>query len=194
MTTTTFKQRALFLLFWVLASTAGLVVGLVGGSIVGMPASLLLDMLGLSILGMAVIGAVYGAATGLAQWLTLRYFVSWAGRWALYSAAGGSVGFLVGYVAGLAVEERMGDSIHGLVLGASLGAAQWFILRHAVPWAWLWIAVSTVGMGIVWSFPIAIMAEGGILRLAVQTTVYGVITGGCLLWLMRQGEPDTPGG
>jgi hypothetical protein len=193
MTTTTFKERAVFLLFWVLASTAGLVLGLVGGTIVGMPASLLLDMLGLGILGMAVIGAVYGAAIGLAQWLTLRYFVSWASRWVLYSAAGGSVGFLVGYVAGLAVEERMGNSIHGLVLGASLGVAQWFILRRAVPWAWLWIAVSTVGMGIVWSFPIAIMAEGGILRLAVQTIAYGVMTGGCLLWLMRRGEPDTPG-
>jgi hypothetical protein len=47
-------------------------------------------------------------------------------------------------------------------------------------------------MGIVWSFPIAIMAEGGILRLAVLAIAYGVITGGCLLWLTRQGEPDTP--
>jgi hypothetical protein len=157
-----------------------------------MPVSLLLDMLAMGILGMAVTGAVYGALLGLGQWLVLRSFVAWAGRWTLASAAGGSAGFLVGYALSLAVGGRIGNSIHGLLLGLGLGVAQWYILRRAVPWAAVWIAASTLGMGIVWSFPIAIFAEGGMLRLAVQAIAYGVITGGCLLWLTRRDEADTP--
>jgi hypothetical protein len=187
-----FIRAPVFLLLWVLASAAGLVFGLFGGTIIGMPFSLLFDALGLGILSMVVLGAVYGAVIGLAQWLVLRHFVNWAGRWTLYSSLGGLIGFPLGFELSTAFALGFGRILHGLAMGAVIGLAQWLVLRRAGPWATVWIAASTAGMGLVWSFPIAIMAQGGMLRLAVQSLLYGGITGGCMLWLMRRVEADTP--
>jgi hypothetical protein len=83
----------------------------------------------------------------------------------------------------------LGNIMHGLILGGGLGLAQWSILRRVVRHAAWWIVVSSVSWGIVWSFGIGILAGGGMLRLALQSLVYGLSTALLLIWYLHT-QPD----
>ena len=54
-----------------------------------------------------------------------------------------------GYIADLVVDgvDSVGAAfVGGLIVGAIIGAAEWFALRHRI--SWLWILATTVGMGV----------------------------------------------
>jgi len=172
---------------WVLASTMVLVVGLPVGFVVAAVVG--------GAMGSAVGGAVLGASVGIAQWLILRREVSRAGWWVLASTV--TVGFAVG-AAGAVLDEGVGSALGGVVLGASVGIAQWLILRREVSRAGWWVLASTVGFVVAaaLSLPALKKMGGGLLGgafeivdfvgLVLSLALYGAITGGVLVWLLRQ--------
>jgi len=80
----------------------------------------------------------------------------WA--WPLAALLGFPIG---GYVANLTVGavDSVGAAIAGgLIAGAVVGAAQWVALRQVVPW--LWIAATSLGMGVGLAIGAAIVGYG----------------------------------
>ena len=106
----------------------------------------------------ALLGAMLGSCTGLAQWLVLRRRLDRVGTW-LPATFGALVlfwtlhnsGLLPFWVSpwGLVVQ----GFVHGAIVGAMLGVAQWLVLRSRVERAGRWMLISTVS----WSVAGAIM-------------------------------------
>jgi hypothetical protein len=109
----------------------------------------------------------------------------WA--WPLAALLGFPIG---GYVANVIVGavDSAGSAIAGgLIAGAVVGAAQWLALRQFVPW--LWIAATSLGMGVGLAVGAAVV-DYGLDRgeLMVMGAVTGVVVGGLqALVLARQG-------
>ncbi len=176
-----------FWLWWVLASTVGWVLG----GEVGV----------LSVWIVGLVGIVVGL--GIAQWLVLRQHLSRAGWWVLAS----TVGWVVGLVVGGSVNLVVGGAVNlfvvvGLVgIGFGIGIAQWLVLRPHLSRAGWWVLASTVGLAVGGAVGVAVggavgIAVGGSISLAsilslvvgfpVSGAVYGAITGGAMVWLLRQ--------
>ncbi len=182
-----------FWLWWVLASTVGLAVGkfvplwviFVGHGALAYALGGRASALGeaVAVYGLlALIGAFGGASVGIAQWLVLRRQVARAGWWVLASIVGFAVGSVVRplimpdlsraeptFVVGIA-QVALG----GVRDGASMGIAQWLVLRRRVARGGWWVLASTVGLA------------GGVLFSVAAGVIYAPITGGVLVWLLRQ--------
>src|SRR5215211_7721037 len=94
----------------------------------------------------------------------------WA--WALAALLGFPIG---GYVANLTVGavDSLGAALAGgLIAGALVGAAQWLALRQLVPW--IWIAATSVGMGVGLTIGAALV-DYGVSR--ADLMLMGAITG-----------------
>ena len=189
-----------FGLRWVLASTVGLAVGgAVGFAVVdAVP-----EAVGFTV-SVAVSWAVAGASMGTAQWLVLRRHIPGAGWWVLAS----TVGLAVGFAVALAVSEAVGLTVgltggshfssepvalvlFGAVAGASMGTAQWLVLRRQVSQTGWWVLASIVGVAL--SVAVFFTVTAGVEEAAgvagggaLSGAVYGAITGGVLVWLLRQ--------
>jgi len=174
-----------FWLQWVLASTVGMFVGYPVGAIT------LGNVLG-DWLGTLFFGTGLGIGVGVLQWLVLRRRVSGAGWWVLASAAGGygivqaaphmfspslSFGALLSYTPVVALG------------GAVTGTLQWLVLRGQVSRAGWWVLASTVGWGLGMTAAIAYSWPGP-MWLIVTGAVLGAVTGGALVWLLRQPVPE----
>ena len=105
-----------FWLQWILATTLG---WLLGGAIFPIE-----------------IGA--GAAIGFLQWLVLRPFFYQTWWWIAYSA----VGWILGW--GVLLILPSSTVFSGVILGLSMGIAQWIPLRKWVPQAFWWPLVSAL--------------------------------------------------
>jgi hypothetical protein len=111
-----------------------------------------------------------------------------------------TVGGAVGGVAALVVEDAMIFAMLFAVSGASVGIAQWLVLRRQVAQAGLWVLASTVGGAV--GGAVALVVSGqiqtmktlgdiyiiptGCGAMALALAGYGVITGGVLVYLLRQ--------
>jgi hypothetical protein len=100
--------------------------------------------------------------------------VTW--RWPAANLIGFPVG---GYIADLAVNgvDSVGAALLvGVIVGAVVGAAQWFVLRQHV--SWLWVPATTVGMAVGLVAGAAVV-DYGITRgdLAVMGAVTGLAVG-----------------
>ncbi len=187
-----------FWLWWMLASIVGLAVGVAVADAVS-------GTVGFAV-SFAVSGDVAGASIGTAQSLVLRRQVSQTGWWVLASSVGLAVGFAVA-LAVLAAVGLAGGShfsggagalvLFGAVAGASVGIAQWLVLRRHIPGAGWWVLASIVGTGagvavistVIGGGEDAVgFAAGG----AVGGALYGAITGGVLVWLLRQPVTEEP--
>jgi len=109
----------------------------------------------------------------------------WA--WPLAALMGFPIG---GYAANLAVGEvdSVGAAIAGgLIAGAVVGSAQWLALRRFVPW--LWIAATSLGMGVGLAVGAALVDYGTDRReLMLMGAVTGLVVGVLqALVLARQG-------
>jgi hypothetical protein len=168
-------------------------VGLAGSFIVGFAVGVVVDYAEGSVMGIILGGAVFGASLGTVQWLVLRRQVSRSGWWVLASTVGGAVGGAMALV----VDEAQIFAIVLAMFGASVGIAQWLVLRRQVARAGWWVLASIVVGGAVggavdlvlggtrgWDLFVVIMLlpVGGVVALAG----YGAITGGVLVWLLRQ--------
>ncbi len=188
-----------FWLQWVVASTVGLYVGWV-------LAFVLLAFNGI-VLGLEYCDACDGLAWGIGlgigigvlQWLVLRRRVSGAGWWVLASAAGGygiwQLGF-TGYSDSLEMSYVSLLGWTGVVAlsGAVTGTLQWLILRGQVSRAGWWVLASTVGWGlsvtVARAFPWGVGDSDAVGALVVTAAVLGAVTGGALVWLLRQPVPE----
>ncbi|GAG16038.1 unnamed protein product, partial [marine sediment metagenome] len=137
-------------------------------------------------------GIGLGICIGVLQWLLLRGYVSRAGWWVLTSAAGGYGIALTGFE----VINSLGAllSLIGVVAlgGAVTGILQWLVLRGQVSRAGWWVLASTVGWGLSMAVMGAFTVVGAdpALGLPVGGAVQGAVTGGALVWLLRQPVPE----
>ena len=171
-------------LFWVMANLAGWAV--LGWVTAGFTTGGWAETLSLSPLVLFLSWVV----PGVLQWLVLRRKVSRAGWWVLATTVGYFVGWngaivlvgVVGWLGSNYVSGIVGETVGWILLwgsyGAIIGVPQWLVLRRQVARAGWWVLVSTVA----WvGGSLAI----GIASWALFGTVYGVITGIALAWLLR---------
>jgi formate/nitrite transporter FocA (FNT family) len=111
-------------------------------------------------------GALIGGWFGFLQWLVLRKYMSQAGKWVAASSIGLAIGTPLGWLAyGLLFISPIVNRpegvyfsfwyqyiTFGVLLGLSIGVAQWFVLKQQVPAAKLWIValpiLFTIGMAV----------------------------------------------
>jgi hypothetical protein len=147
-------------------------------------------------------GAVEGALLGTAQALVLRRVLPalHVGAWITATAGAAALAWSIGLVPGL-LGERLAAlptglvvavaACGGLVLLATIGTAQWLLLRRLVPRAWRWIPATAAawlaGLGVFFAVapplwqpgqPVAVIAvigaAGGLAMAATVAAVTGI--------------------
>ncbi|MDZ8106791.1 MAG: protein kinase [Nostoc sp. DedQUE12a] len=169
---------------WVLVNTVGGVVGFGVGGLVG-------DAVwrANAVAGFVLLGILWGGLLGVMQWLMLRGLVFC--KWWVLATVVGITGFVLGYDA---VGRPVGYAVVGAVAGTLLGMIQWLVLRRSLSRTAWWVLANTVGVTI--AMILAVPLHQGLgypslnsleffLLLAVYFAVFGAITGGALVWLMR---------
>jgi hypothetical protein len=180
-----------FWLQYTLASTLGMFVGFFLGFLL---MAIIPDILG-KWLAFSVFGIVLGVAVGILQWIVLRRRVSGAGWWVFASAVGGLGIFQAGVFFGFSTSYASFGALFGWIGivalgGVVTGALQWLVLRGQVSRAGWWVLASTVGwvlsvMG-VRALPWGTDDSDALWGMVVTGLVLGVVTGGVLVWLLRQ--------
>jgi hypothetical protein len=193
-----------FWLWWVLVSTVGMTMGLFVGFLAGgITQIILFSELGVvgEVLNFTLIGAIFGAILGTNQRYVLRRSAPQFGGWVLASTVGWAMGVAVGAALALVVDEAQIFAMVFAMGGASVGIAQWLVLRRQVARAGWWVFANTVmGGALGWAVDlvkvkflepaIGLEVIGLVFLLpvfgVVALVVYGAITGGVLFWLLRQ--------
>jgi hypothetical protein len=187
-----------FWLQWALASAVGMFVGFSLGFLV---TDSIPDVLG-RWFGFSVFGIVLGVAVGILQWFILRRYLSVAGWWVLASAVGGLGIFQAGLIFGFSTFFGPYESLVaflGWIGIASLGwlvtgTLQWLVLRGKVSRAGWWVLASTVGWAlsatVTRTIPWGVEPKDALWALVVAGVVWGMVTGGALVWLLRQPVPE----
>jgi len=172
---------------WILASTVGLLVGVAMGLFLAEVLTIPLDWKTERVVGHLIVVGMIGAISGLTQLFVLEEHIPRAGWWILATAA---AWILVWGLIPVEIDVRY-------IFGVLTGILQWLILRRHVPRASLWVLASAVG----WALG-HISVEGALegikedataisLLLAQVSLVSSVITGGTLVWLLRQSAPES---
>jgi hypothetical protein len=181
-------------LVWVLMTTMGYVLGwFIGFFLAQVPEEFIGSSALEDILAYFIAGAVLGFGVGLMQWLLLRGYVSRAGWWVLASTVGWGLSMMAVVEA---FDVGLGFPVSGAMLGAVTGGAlggavtgilQWLVLRGQVSRAGWWVLASTVG----WGLSMAVVEAFDVgLGLPVGGVVLGAVTGGAIVWLLRQPVPE----
>lgn len=193
---------------WAVASSIGLTIGLAVYLPLAVGLGDELEVVTRTLVS-AVAGAVLGGSLGVAQWLLLRRRASDQGRWVLASVVGGTVGGTGALVAADILSALVDTDfitnlvVGGTFLGASLGIAQWLLLRRLFIQAGWWVVGSALGL----SLGLGLGRVGGaalhdaflgamsetlarvlatVIFGSLTVVAYGVITGGVLVWLHRR--------
>jgi hypothetical protein len=183
---------------WLVASAAGLAIGLPAGLVLGAPLEVVVGMMLVTPVMLGLVGAILGAS----QWVVLRRRVDRAWPWIASTAAGLGLGMTVGVV----LVENVGRMITGapvrlattgftglaasvLVLGVlggvAAGSAQWWVIRKHSQRGARWIVTNALALPGAWLavLVIASIAFGGIRNvggliafLAVSGVVFGGLT------------------
>jgi hypothetical protein len=141
---------------WIMATTLGWISG------------------GLFLSGIPLIAS--GVAAGILQWLVLQGRLVRPWRWVLASAAG----WIAGYLLTLFFLPAELDFLSGIILGLSVGLAQWPLLRAELHWSGWWVVFSVVG----WTTGLNLLP--GFLLTGISA---GVFTGLALEILLRTPKP-----
>src|SRR5260370_9913530 len=117
------------------------------------------------VVGAPVVLSIVGLGRGTAQWPIIRRRVAWWGWWIVVSALGMGVGLTVGVI----LVEQVGRAVIGgqvnfrmlgvaaraasfgtigMVGGASLGLAQWLVLRRHAASCKSWISVNALSLAV----------------------------------------------
>jgi len=169
-----------FGLAWVSATTVGWVVGFA-----------VCEFVKNFSLPSATEGVVLGTSIGITQWLALKGRINRAGWWILASFIGFGVGKFVGDAIAQEVSGALGSGLSGATIGASLGLAQWLVLRRQVAQAGWWVLVSVLGWAVGWSIisfvdEVANTPTGTAYLIgAAGAAVAGVITAVLLMRILR---------
>jgi hypothetical protein len=177
---------------WVLATTVGWLVGFAICEAVVKPFVY-------SLTHFQSDGAVIGISIGIGQSLVLKSRINRTRWWILASIIGFGIGKDVGDMVAQAVPGAIGSALEGLAIGASLGLAQWLVLRRHVPEARWWILASAIAWAVGWAIiaSVDIEATDGSIGLAyvigaIGAAVAGLITAAALVWLLRRSPTGRP--
>jgi hypothetical protein len=202
-----------FGLRWVLLTAAGWVIGLplgfvfvaVAGWIIGVHEGSDSIILKLGLDNAAAFIFIV-AVVSLMQWLALRRIVRRAGFWVLSSIIGftisSSIHGVVCYVWGYPdnLDHFLGTVVWAMafVVGGTLaGVLQQRILRRQVCHSAWWVPASAVGWGLsviglgIPSFFLPYGRPFIVLPLVLAPVLLGIVTGGALIWLLRQPMQQT---
>jgi hypothetical protein len=136
-------------------------------------------------------GLVIGAGIGIAQGLVLRKQLAPMGWWVLVSVLGFGLGKFLGEALAQGMPAVVGSGLTGAVIGASVGVAQWLVLRGKVTGAAWWLAANVAGWAIGWSLISLVEDAEGVSTIAVYlvggvgAAAAGLITGIALVGLSR---------
>jgi hypothetical protein len=139
-----------------------------------------------------VVGALQGAALGVAQWLVLRRYVKHVGWWIGATALGAIAAWLIGLqVSVILILIFFNGSMFiktsaalltavfllGAWVGTVLGVAQWLVLRTHVRNGALWIVVNALawGIGLLVALMGATLVKPG--GFTLDTALVGIATG-----------------
>jgi hypothetical protein len=185
-----------FWLKWVAASTIAAIAGGMAGLSIswGLGEALFPRN---EVLGLATVGALFGlflaGALGVGQWVVLQAYLPDLRRWMPYSAAAATISWglvfplLIGTYEGNDEMWSLVSVILATVMGASLGIAQWLVLRDRVPGAGAWIPISTVGLGVALIAGLFLGGEGReLLSLGAIGSLGGALTGAGMVALLRR--------
>jgi hypothetical protein len=183
---------------WIISFPLGFILVAVAGWIIGVTEGSILLKLGLD---NAAVFICIATVVGLMQWLALRRIVRRAGFWVPASIIGftissiihGVVCYVYGYPDDLGFPlGAVGWAAASVVGGALAGLLQQRILRHQVCHSAWWVpasaagwGLSVIGLGISSFFP----PNGRpfiVLPLVLASVLLGIVTGGVLIWLLRQ--------
>jgi len=144
---------------WVALTVLGLVAGLALALPLGVPIFAILG----AMVGTPVVLSIVGFSLGTAQWPIIRRHVASSGWWIVASA----LGMAVGLTAGVTLVEQVGRAVMGgqvnfrmlgvaaraasfgtigMMAGASLGLAQWLVLRRHAATCKSWISVNALSL------------------------------------------------
>jgi hypothetical protein len=136
-------------------------------------------------------GLIIGASIGIAQGLVVRRRIAPMGWWVLATGVGFGLGKLIGESVAQGMPAAVGHGLSGALIGASVGLAQWLVLRshNARPEAWVVANVAAWAVG--WSVISLVEEAEGLSTLVVYliggagAAAAGIITGIALVWLSR---------
>lgn len=117
---------------------------------------------------------------GILQWLILQRRLQNAWWWILATTLGWMVGSIIII---LLLPEGM-DFTAGLILGLTMGSAQWLVLRQEIHWSGWWIVINIIA----WTSGFALLP--GIILSGV---IAGLITATALELLFRYPKPEEVG-
>lgn len=200
---------------WVVATAMGEFVGFAVPAAVGAAAAWAIGRMGgsfialamLNIMVMVLAGVVEGGVLGFAQWLVLRRYIQdmarreWVVATALAAGVAWAIGMLPSTLAETATVNSMvlvgGAVLLGAVLVASIGFAQWLVLRRYIEKAGWWVLANAVAwpLGVAVPFiglamvpegaPVVVWVVVGVVSGFLMGAVVGAITGIALVWLLR---------
>ncbi len=146
---------------------------------------------------------VAGLIVGAAQRLLLGKHLAGAGRWMTATLLGYPLGIGIGIALALLVTQALRGNIDGemppialligmAVAGATIGAAQWLVLRHERQGALLWIIASMFAFALFfWLNTLLAGTAGETLVLWGSGLLFSALTGLTMAWLLRQPAPDS---
>jgi len=132
---------------WIMATSVGWVLG-----------RLLLPNLALVTTGLAI---------GILQWFILQRRFKQAWQWILATTIGWAAAAAINFIA---VPEGM-DFLAGLLIGVSLGTAQWLFLRRELQWAGWWIAINIIAWTTGLAFLPGVISTGAMVGLITATAL-----------------------
>ena len=130
--------------------------------------------------------------TGVVQYGLLRSYLPRMGWWVLATIGGWLLGLLVILLSGwlnIWGSELIDIDFAFIVLGLSIGVAQWLLLRRRLPQAGWWIGGNAVGWGLLGLVTGESLNQFGLLALGFLPTCVTAIT---LALLMNQAVPSEP--
>jgi len=144
-----------------------------------------------------VIGAVFGATVGTAQWFVLRRYFDRVGWWVLLT--------FIGWVAywelnnmNLLVKAQgiafIPDLLNLAIFGGILGVLQWLLLRKKIPSAGWWVPANIAGMMlaslVIDAIDTALQGDSPF-DFITGSIVLAIITGICMMWLLKRSSSVT---
>ncbi len=184
-----------FWLWWLAATIVGTGAGM---AIAFLGLGALLSRLSQAAYG-AVIGAVFGAAVGISQWLVLRRYLDRVGGWVVLTLVGWVIFWelnilnLLGEAPGVAFVQ---DFWHLAVFGGLVGVLQWLLLRRRVQKAAWWLLASMFGAALgaeVADGVNAALHSDTSIDFLIGSIVWAYITGVCMMWLLQESPAPKAG-
>jgi len=193
-----------FVLRWMAANALGMMVGQAAGQIGGiLLGGMLVQSLGdvAVLLAFAANGFITGALLGLVQRYVMQQEIELNRQWIWLSGLGWAICYPIAALVISATDAGLdvvaGSLLSGLLIGVSIGVAQWWVMRRMVRRAEWWVVTNTVGwllgpqlatLGVSAAAAFGLDPATGIGALVASALIglaTGIFSGIALNWLMR---------